>query len=316
VPEVPPIVVVTGPTATGKTPLAIELALRFEGEIINADSMQVFRFMDIGTAKPSQQQREQVPHHLLDIVTPDVPYSAGRYADDARASAARIHARGKRVFLVGGTGLYIRAFVEGLISGAAADPELREELEAEHEKALREDDPHRLHRRLETLDAAAAKRIHPNDARRVVRALEIASQLGKPASRVRDEHGFTDRPYRVLHLALDLPREILDQRIDARCQEMIESGLLQELRELQEMGFGPELRPMKAIGYRHMLPVAAGKDTLANALPQMQRDTRRFARRQRTWLRTVPEAQWFDPSEPREIFERVEGFLGATACPR
>ena len=142
-----------------------------------------------------------------------------------------------------------------------------------------------------------------------MRALEIASQLGKPASRVRQEHGFTDRPYRVLHLALDLPREALDLRINARCQEMIESGLLQEVRGLLEKGYGPELRPMNAIGYRHMLPVAAGADTLAHALPEMQRDTRRFARRQRTWLRAVPEAQWFEPTRSRAIFERVEAFL-------
>jgi tRNA dimethylallyltransferase len=272
--------------------------------------MHVFRFMDIGTAKPSAEERALVPHHLLDIITPDVPYSAGRYAEDARAAAGKIQARGKRVLLVGGTGLYIRAFVHGLISGAAADPDLREQLERDHEKALREDDPHRLHRRLWDLDPDAASRIHPNDARRVVRALEIASQLGTPASRVRDDHGFEDRPYRVLHLALDMAREDLNARIDTRCKEMIDAGLLQEMRDLQERGYGPELRPMKAIGYRHMLPVAAGADTLAHALGEMQRDTRRFARRQRTWLRAVPEAEWFDPTEPGAIFERVDAFLG------
>jgi tRNA dimethylallyltransferase len=308
--EAPPVIVVTGPTATGKTALAIQLALRIGAEIINADSMQVFRFMDIGTAKPSAEERALVPHHLLDIITPDVPYSAGRYAEDARAAAGKIQARGKRVLLVGGTGLYIRAFVHGLISGAAADPDLREQLERDHEKALREDDPHRLHRRLWDLDPDAASRIHPNDARRVVRALEIASQLGTPASRVRDDHGFEDRPYRVLHLALDMAREDLNARIDTRCKEMIDAGLLQEMRDLQERGYGPELRPMKAIGYRHMLPVAAGADTLAHALGEMQRDTRRFARRQRTWLRAVPEAEWFDPTEPGAIFERVDAFLG------
>ncbi len=308
--EAPPVIVVTGPTASGKTTLGIQLALRIGGEIICADSMQVFRFMDIGTAKPSPTERAQVPHHLLDVVTPDTHYSAGRYSEEARAAAERIRRRGKHVVLVGGTGLYIRAFVHGLISGAASDPELREDLERAHEKALREGEPHRLHRRLEDLDPDAASRIHPNDSRRVVRALEIASQLGTLASRVRDDHAFGDCPYRVLHLALDLPRDDLNARIDTRCVEMIDAGLLQEMREIQDQGYGPELRPMKAIGYRHMLPVAAGSDTLAHALGEMQRDTRRFARRQRTWLRAVPEVEWLDPTQPEAIFERVDRFLG------
>jgi tRNA dimethylallyltransferase len=292
----PPVVVITGPTATGKTPRAIELALRFEGEIINADSMQVYRFMDVGTAKPTREQRLQVRHHLLDVVDPDASYSAGRYAEAARAVAADIHARRKIPFLTGGTGLYIRAFLEGLIATGAADPELRAQLEQEQERALAEGDPHRLHRRLAEIDPEAAARVHPNDVRRVTRALEIASKTGTAATRVREAHGFADRPFRVLHLALDLDRETLGKRIDARCQAMVEGGLLQEMRGLLERGYGPELRPMRAIGYRHMIPVAQGSETLANALLAMRTDTRRFARRQRTWLRAVEDLQWIVPA--------------------
>jgi tRNA dimethylallyltransferase len=303
------VVVVTGPTATGKTPLAIEIALRFGGEIVNADSMQVFRFMDIGTAKPSAEQRARVPHHMLDVVTPDVPYSAGRYAEAARGGAARIHGRGAIPVLTGGTGLYIRAFLEGLIASGAADPELRAELEAAHERAVAEGDPTRLHRELADLDPSAAERIHPNDARRVIRALEIARQLGSTSSAVRRAHGFADRPYRVLHLALDIDREELGTRIDARCVAMLEGGLLQEVRELLERGYGPELRPMRAIGYRQVVPVALGRSTLEMARAEMCTATRQFARRQRTWLRKVPEAIWVDPREPDAIFERVEAFL-------
>ena len=310
----PPVVVVTGPTATGKTPLAIELALRFGGEIVNADSMQVFRFMDIGTAKPTPAQQARVPHHMLDVVTPDVPYSAGRYATAARAAAARVHARGKVPVLTGGTGLYIRAFLEGLIQQAEADPELRAELEAEHERALAEGDPQRLHRRLREVDPEAAERVHPNDLRRITRALEIARQVGEPSSEVRGAHGFRDRPYRALHLALDLPREELNARIDARCREMLEAGLLQEVRGLLERRYGPELRPMRAIGYRHVVPVARGSQTLELALEAMQTDTRRFARRQRTWLRSVPGVESFDPREREPIFERVERFLEKPAA--
>jgi tRNA dimethylallyltransferase len=309
----PPVVVVTGPTATGKTSLAIALAQRFDGEIINADSMQVYRYMDVGTAKPSLEERRQVPHHLIDVVDPDAHYSAGRYADAARAAARRIHGRGRIPLLTGGTGLYIRAFLEGLIPTGDADPDLREQIEREHARAVAERDPHRLHRQLEETDPEAAARIHPNDARRICRALEIARTTGSSTSRVRAAHGFGDRPYRVLHLALDLERDVLGTRIDARCRAMVNGGLLQEMRDLLERGYGPELRPMQAIGYRHMVPVVEGRETLANALSAMCTDTRRFARRQRTWLRAVPEVIWVDPRDPEAIARRVETFLDVPA---
>jgi len=304
----PPVVVVTGPTAAGKTPLAIDIGLRFDGEIVNADSMQVYRYMDIGTAKPTLEQRAQIPHHLLDVVTPDAAYNAARYLAEARAAAAEIHRRGKLVVLAGGTGLYIRVFLEGVVTGAAPDPELRAELEREHALAVKAGDSERLHRRLAALDPEAAARIHPNDLRRVIRALEISRQGGTVSEQRRD-HGFRDRPYRVLHLAIDPGREILNRRIDRRCSEMIGAGLLQEVRALRERGYGPELRPMQSIGYRHMTPVAEGRDTLASALVAMQRDTRHFARRQRTWLRGVPEAIWLDPADTSRILGLVEAFI-------
>jgi tRNA dimethylallyltransferase len=305
----PPVVVLTGPTASGKTPLAIEIAQRLGGEIINADSMQVYRYMDVGTAKPSLEQRALVPHHLLDVVTPDVAYNAGRYAEEAREAAAGIHAGGKIVLLTGGTGLYIRAFLEGLLQTGEADPELRAELEDQNRAAVEAGDPLRLHRRLAEVDPEAADRIHPNDVRRIIRALEIAGSLGGRTSSLRAEHGFGDRPYRTLHLALDPGRDALAERIDRRCGEMIENGLLREARALRERGYGPELRPMRSIGYRHITPVVDGADTLANALKDMRRDTRRFARRQRTWLRKVPDVRWQRPDEAEAIFAAVEAFL-------
>ncbi len=304
----PPVVVVTGPTSSGKTELAIELALRFEGEIVNAASMQVYRYMDIGTHKPSAEQRARAPHHLLDVVTPDQRYSAGRYLEEARAAAGRIHGRGRCVLLTGGTGLYIRAFLEGLLESAQADPELRATLEEEQARAVAEGDPLRLHRRLTERDPEAARRIHPNDARRVVRALELCELRGA-ASGARDSHGFRDRPYRSLYLVLDPGTSDLDRRIDAACERMIERGLLQEVRDLRARGYGPERPAMQAIGYRHLQPVVSGEDTLANALRAMQRDTRRFARRQRTWHRAVSEAQWMRPGEAEQIEKTVEAFL-------
>ena len=312
----PPVVVVTGPTASGKTPIAIELARRFDGEIVNADSMQVYRYMDIGTAKPSAEQQAQAPHHLLDVVNPDASYSAGRYLREARAAAARIHGRGRLVLLTGGTGLYIRAFLEGLVDTGDADDELRQQLEEEHEQAGAAGEPERLHARLARLDPDAARRIHPHDLKRTIRALELIEQAGSLASRQRGEHGFTDRPYRSLHLALDPGVEALKRRIDARCVAMIEAGLLQEVRGLLDRGYGFDLRPMQAIGYRHMRAVVDGEHTLEMALPELQADTRRFARRQRTWLRKVEDVVWLRPDRADEILRAVERFLsdGAAAA--
>jgi tRNA dimethylallyltransferase len=308
-PQAPPVVVVTGPTAAGKTALAIELALRCGGEIVNADSMQVYRHLDIGTAKPTLAERARVPHHLLDVVRPDEPYDAGRYTCEARAAAADIHARGDVVFLVGGTGLYIRAFLEGLLADAPADPALRRELEQEAERAAGQGDPQRLHRRLAALDPETGSVIHPNDLRRVIRALELLERTGQPASALRAAHRFADRPFRVLYLVLDPGVAALDARIDARAQAMIDGGLLRECRWLREHGYRPELRPLRSIGYRHVMPVVDGLDTLAGALEGMRRDTRRFARRQRTWFRGVPEAEWLHPDERAAIEKRVAEFL-------
>jgi tRNA dimethylallyltransferase len=307
----PPVVVVTGPTASGKTAAAIELALRFGGEIVNADSVQVYRYLDIGTAKPSLGERARVPHHLLDVVTPDVPYNAGRYVREARSAAAAIHARGGVVFLTGGTGLYIRAFLEGLIEDGPANASLRAELEREAERAAASGDPHRLHHRLAALDPEAARAIHPNDRRRIVRALELGTRTGTRASQLRATHRFTDRPYRALVLVLDPGVAELDARIDARATAMIEAGLLRECRWLREHGYGPELRPLQSIGYRHMMPVVDGVDTLANAVEGIRRDTRRFARRQRTWFRAVPDAEWLHPDESDALAKRVAEFLDA-----
>lgn len=295
----PDVVVVTGPTAAGKTALAIELALRFDGEIVNADSQQVYRFMDVGTAKPSLEERARVPHHGIDMVTPDVQYHAARFEADARAAASRIRARGRRIFLVGGTGLYIRAFLEGLSAAVPRDTALRGELEAFDEERRAAGDPTALHQRLAELDPESAKRLHPNDRVRLIRAIEVSQSTGRPASEQRAVEGGPCE--RALHLAIDPGREELIARIDHRCEQMLADGLLQEVRELRERGYGPELPSMRAIGYRHMQPVIEGREILANVVEAMKHDTRQFARRQRTWLRGVEAVRWFHPNEREAI---------------
>ncbi len=307
-PPLPPVVVVTGPTGAGKTGVALALAERFDGEIVNADSMQVFRGLDIGTAKPTPAERARVPHHVFDVVAPDQPYDAERYARDAALALDAIHARGRPAFLVGGSGLYIRALLEGLTIGVGRDEGLRRRLEAEDAAARAAGDPEHLHRRLAAVDPNRAAELHPNDRVRIVRALEIEAHSGRAPSTLTCGARPPTR-WRVLMLAIDPGREALAARIDRRCQAMVESGLLQEVRRLRDEGYGPELPCMRAIGYRHMQPVVEGRDTLVNVLAEMQRDTRQFARRQRTWLRGIPAVEWLPPEPLEPIVDRVARFL-------
>lgn len=313
IPDRPRVVVVAGPTGAGKSALALRLARRFDGEIVNADSMQVYRLLDIGTAKPTAAERAAVVHHLVDVAEPGEQFNAGRFAALARAAIADIHARGRRAFVVGGTGLYLRALLEGLLSGPAGDRDARAELEAELALAEEEGDPERLHHRLRALDPEEAARIHPRDRKRTIRALELQRASGRRPSELRREHGFAERPYERLFLVVDPGREALAERIDRRCEAMLAAGLLQEVRRLREQGHGPELPSMQAIGYRHMQPVIDGLDTLTHVLEQMQHDTRQFARRQRTWFRGVPDAVWVQPDDWDGIEARVAAFLARDA---
>jgi tRNA dimethylallyltransferase len=302
----PRIVVLTGPTAAGKTGIAVALAEQLDAEIVSADSQQVYRFMDVGTAKPTAEQRARVPHHLIDVVDPDVQYDAARYAVDAARAIDAILSRGHAVLVVGGTGLYIRAALEGLTSGPGRDPELRARLDEEDATARSRGDTGLLHRRLAKVDPETAERLHPNDKVRLIRALEIQAHTGQAASER------TEKPeprYDALQIAIDPGREPLIQRIDARCDAMIEGGLLQEVRALRERGYGPELPSMRAIGYRHMQPVVDGLETLATVREQMKHDTRQFARRQRTWLRRVEGAMWCRPEETSRIRAEAVAWL-------
>lgn len=307
--EQPQLVIISGPTATGKTALAIELATRYEAEIVSADSRQVYRYLDIGTAKPTPEQRETAPHHLLDVVNPDEQFDTARFrllALDAIRDSLR---RGKRVLVVGGTGLYLRALTRGLFAGPPADPALRARL-YEHEQS---EGRGFLHRWLTSVDPEAAARLHPNDTVRLIRALEVSLLTGTPLSQWQREHGFRDRSFATLTVSLVMERETLARRIEQRCRQMVYDGLVEEVRRLWDMGYGPELSPLQTIGYAQVGEMLHGRCGLEDALTQMTRETRRLAKRQLTWLRAEPEVRWFAPTQMREIAEAVEMFFERSA---
>ena len=307
--ETPPIVVITGPTATGKTALALTLAQRYNAEIISADSRQVYRYLDIGTAKPTTQEQAQVAHHVIDVVNPDEHFDVVRFRALAHEAIAAITRRGKRVFVVGGTGLYIRALTRGLFVGPQSDPALRTRLSAQEKKQ----GPGFLHNWLRQVDAEAARRLHPNDRVRLIRALEVWLLSGKPMSAWQREHGFQERPFSTLLVSLVMEREVLAQRIKQRCQQMIREGLVDEVRRVWDMGFGEQLPTLRTIGYAQIGNLLHGRYTLEEALTHMARETRRLAKRQMTWLRAEPEVQWYAPTQEQDIDSLVQAFFRRTS---
>ncbi len=280
------LIVLSGPTASGKTDAALALARRLPLEIVNADSMQVYRGMDIGTAKPAAAAREEVPHHLVDVADPDEEYSAGRFVAEADAAIRGILSRGRFPLVAGGTGMYIRALRRGL-DPLPSDPAVRAGLSRRWE----EEGGAALHAELARLDPRAAARIHPADRVRVIRALEIAAVSGRPPSALRVSWGGAGR-YPVLFVALDPGREAMYARIERRVDAMIRAGLVEEVRGLLSRGYGPELRPMGALGYRHMVSHLVRGVPLDAAAAAMKRDTRRYAKRQMTWLLSEPDIRW------------------------
>ncbi|HUK39574.1 MAG TPA: tRNA (adenosine(37)-N6)-dimethylallyltransferase MiaA [Candidatus Acidoferrales bacterium] len=301
----PKIILVIGPTAVGKSKMALGLAQEIGAEIINADSQQVYRYMDIGTEKPSEAERELVRHHIIDVANPDQEFNVAMFCRLAEESIRDIESRGRNVIVCGGTGLYIKALTRGLFVGPAHDSliraRLKEELETHGLGAL--------YHRLVGVDLAATSRIHPNDQQRIMRALEVYELTGKPMSEWQEAHGFGERPYETLTVALDRERAELYDRINQRCEKMIEAGLLDEVAGLVKKGYGLDLRPLKSVGYRHMGLVLKGEMLLDEAVELMKRDTRRLAKRQLTWFRGVDEIHWYHPNDKAQIDSSVERFL-------
>jgi len=304
----PPVIVICGPTAVGKTAAGIEVARAVGGEIVSADSMQVYRHMDIGTAKPTAAEQAAVRHHLIDVVDPDEPFDAAAYMSIGRRALADLIRRGRPPVVVGGTGLYIKALLCGLFRSDAHDRDVRARLRAEADAG----GAAALHARLEKCDPETAARLHPNDRVRILRALEVFEVTGRPISELQREHRFGEAPFRALKIGLSLDREALYRRIDRRVEAMLAAGLQGEVLSLLAKGYGPQLKPMQSIGYSHMAAFIAGSLDLRECIRTLQRDTRRFAKRQLTGFRADPDVLWFPPDRGTEMIRMAAEFLDLT----
>lgn len=284
--SLPLLVVILGPTASGKTSLALTLAEQLGGEIVSCDSVAVYREFEIGTAKPSAQERERVPHHLIDVVSPLDVFTAGDYSRLARAAIGEIHARGHMPVIAGGTGLYLRALIEGLFPGPPRSEELRERL---RERAA-ERGPQYLHRILARLDPPAAAAIHPNDAAKLVRALEVCLSTRRSMTDLWRQGRDPLTGFRILRIGLNPDREALYQRINARARQMFDRGLVDETRDL--MRRYPDARPLESLGYRQAAQYLRGELSLEQAITLAQQGHRNYAKRQLTWFRREPDVTW------------------------
>ena len=303
--EKPRVAALVGATAVGKTAVALALAARFGAEIVNADSLQVYRELDIGTAKPTIEERTQVTHHLIDVADPPEPYDAARYCREGREVLDDCSRRGVPALVVGGTGLYLKALLSGLFAegepAAGVRDRVRRELGALGLPAL--------YARLLHLDPATASRLHPHDTYRILRALEVISATGRPLSEFIAAHRFKDAPFQVLKLGLRLPREELYRKIELRVEVMLEQGWLDEVEGLLRR-YPPDLKPLQALGYRHLINYLTGRWSWEEALTWLTRDTRRYAKRQLTWFGSDPEVRWFHPDQIEDMAEVLAEFFG------
>jgi len=303
-----PILALVGPTAIGKTALSLQLARDFNCEIISVDSMQVYRHMDIGTAKIRPEEMQGIPHHLIDIVNPDEEYDAAHFVRDASRAIRVIIEKGRIPLLTGGTGLYLKSLTEGLFEALPENEDIRKELQ----KRLEAEGSSKLHEELKSCDPESAKRIHPNDSVRTIRGLEIFICTGIPWSahlRRQKEAKGKEVVFDALQIALTCDRARLYERINYRSRLMLEEGLEEEVKKLLTMGYGRELNPMKAIGYRHMLQYLDAIWSYDEMLELLQRDTRRYAKRQYTWFRGIRGVEWFEVEDTGAINTRIANWL-------
>jgi tRNA dimethylallyltransferase len=305
----PPLVVIVGPTGSGKSDLALRTAETFNGEVINCDSLQVYRYFDIGTAKLPLAERRGIPHHLIDILNPDEIFTAGEFARRARLVLMDVTGRGRVPILTGGTGFYVRALLDGLFEGPERDDALRDRLAAREARR-----PGSLHRLLTRFDSATARKIHPNDVPKVTRALEVCLLTRRPVSELHREGRDALTGYRVLKLGLGPDRDALHQRLDLRCRQMFENGLEAEVRGILALGYPATCKPFESHGYKQTLQMIQGELSPRDAVFYAQRNTRHYAKRQMTWFRREAGLEWLrgfgaDPAIEQQALERIARFL-------
>ncbi len=304
-----PLVAIVGPTAVGKSHIAVLVAKALGTEVLTADSRQVYRGMDIGTDKPSAGERQGVPHRLIDLVDPDQPFNTGEFRRHAVAEITRLHHEGKVPLLVGGTGLYVRTVLRGLWEGPPADWEFRRRLARDADA----NGADWLYRQLVQVDPESASRLHPNDHAKVIRALEVFHLLGRPLSEEHKRHAFADRPFAPLLIGLTRERPSLYRRVDDRVELELAKGLVEETRSLMSKGYGRDLGSMKGLGYKQMAGYLAGDYDYEEAVRRLKRDTRHFAKRQLTWFRKEPGMMWLsieDTETPAQVADRIVGEAG------
>ena len=303
----PLALILLGPTGVGKTAAALEVAKHFSAEIVSADSRQVYRYMDIGTAKPSAAERASVPHHGLDICQPDQVYSAGEYGEQARVVINEILAKGKWPLVVGGSGLYFRALLEGFFAAKASNREIQAQLK----HRVQEEGSLVLHEELARVDPSSAARLHPNDTQRIVRALEIFYASGKTATALWQQHGeAADFPYRLI--GLNMPRPALYARINLRVDNMLAAGLVDECKRLLAMGYAPELNALQTVGYQEVFQYLRNEISYDRMAALIKQHTRNYAKRQMTWFRKMRGVEWFDlkpEDSPEKIATLIRPYL-------
>lgn len=290
-----PLIIIVGPTAIGKSALAVELALELQGEIISGDSIQIYKKLNIGSAKPSKEEQKGIPHHLIDLLDPTEYFTVAGFQQMTVDLIASIQEKNKVPIIVGGTGLYIRSILDGFSFPEKGTEHIKHKW-LEYAKIRGNAS---LHRQLKNIDLISAEKLHPNDTARIIRALEVYEITGQPLSSQRD---YQDREYcplgaSTIYIGLRAPREQVYERINQRCQNMLEDGLIVEIQELLREGYSPKLKSMQSIGYRHVIYYLKGLATFEEMLRLFQRDTRRFAKRQMTWFNRDPRIHWYDTTD-------------------
>jgi tRNA dimethylallyltransferase len=307
------VIAILGPTGAGKSELALCLAQEFAGEVVNCDSLQIYRYFDLGTAKFPVAERRGVPHHLIDILDPDQVFTAGEYARLARGVLGEVSARGRLPVIAGGTGFYFRALIDGLFPGPSRDQALRDRLDARERRK-----PGSVHRLLDRFDPEAARRIHPHDLPKLMRALEVRLLTRRAATEMFRQGRDSLRGYRPLKIGLAPPRDELYERLDQRSEQMFQGGLVDEVRGILSRGFPASSKPFESHGYRQAIQFLNGELSLKEAIFYAQRNTRRYAKRQMTWFRQERDMEWFsgfgdNRQIQRAVLERTGEFLQSRA---